>query len=457
MPDIRFHHVTVVWGEPFTRFFLRCTLPCMLAKENIPAMSTNRDSVFVIYTTERDATFMKATVGIDTLRRYIRVEFRVIAPEDEPMLKSHSVYNALAAFHRDAIQRAAKEGAFLTIWAPDTFMSAGTFPALERRAAEGYDTVLVSRLLAVEETMNPWFATTFDGRIQVSLSAAHLVEVGWRHFHPLTAAMMFESDEFANDWPSELWWHDGSDVIVAHSWHLHPLMSRPSILAAGMNQTVDGGYLQLLANGGWAPYLCTDSDEICIVGPTTEQYGQRFLRDRGAFNRERVLKWTDNYVDPAHAELFRIPVVFKGSGASQSVVAELTQNSAKVAHELVASLNARTRVPRLWNLDDLSRTDAIHIYGTGAAGRNLLARLRREGFEVTGFIDSFRGGSVDDIPVRRLADYLDVRRVGDQVIIGSQYVREIFETLRAAGVGSARDGSPFSQAFLDFEIRRLDT
>lgn len=91
--------------------------------------------------------------------------------------------------------------------------------------------------------------------------------------------------------------------------------------------------------------------------------------------------------------------------------------------------------PALEDWSALDRVRPIHVYGAGEAGRAALRALVAEGYgNVAGFIDTWRGGVLDGLPVRSLDDYLDMRENDDQVLVCSQHHREIARTLLARGV-----------------------
>ncbi|CAO3441341.1 hypothetical protein [Azospirillum endophyticum] len=80
------------------------------------------------------------------------------------------------------------------------------------------------------------------------------------------------------------------------------------------------------------------------------------------------------------------------------------------------------------------------IYGAGVAGRTLRHLLEREGIMVQAFIDSFRNGKEDDLPVFRV-DEIDKYEI-EKVVICSIYVNEIIAACRLRGLENIVDGYP---------------
>ena len=98
---------------------------------------------------------------------------------------------------------------------------------------------------------------------------------------------------------------------------------------------------------------------------------------------------------------------------------------------------------------DLPAGARVCVYGTGAAGRALVRHLRGRGACVAGYIDSFRDGALDGLPIHRLDRYLAVRRPEDAVLIGSSYGTDIERRLVAHGITDALDGLPLAMALLE--------
>lgn len=104
----------------------------------------------------------------------------------------------------------------------------------------------------------------------------------------------------------------------------------------------------------------------------------------------------------------------------------------------------------LRNLDQVPRGAPVYVYGAGKAGATLLRALRRQpGVVAAGFIDSFKSGSAEGLPVIALTDFAQNRPADAQVIIASMYVNEIAEQLDQQGVHDFYNGYPLAMALID--------
>lgn len=87
------------------------------------------------------------------------------------------------------------------------------------------------------------------------------------------------------------------------------------------------------------------------------------------------------------------------------------------------------------SIDQISRERPIYIYGASTYGQRTLQGLRAAGYEnVVGFIDTYRSGSLQGLPVYRFADYIGTHDEIHQILIASSYFEEIEIRLLSYGI-----------------------
>lgn len=435
-----FHHVMVVWGEAFIKFFLRFALPCQLSPGNIPGLRHNKNSKYIIYTTEDDAEKLRQAEAIQRLSAYIEIEYFTVIPADAHYLHSGDVHNVLAAFHRHAVKRASTAGAYLIIWAPDALMSDGTLVRVETLAEAGFDTVLATGLRTTMEDMLDWLES--KPAEAFSLSAEDMVRHGIRCLHPMIASMVWESERFNNRWPSQFIWRDGDGLMLVHSWHLHPLMTRPGAGSAQFATTVDGDYLQGIGVGE-RRHVCGNSDQICILEVSRRDYGAALLTDLAPFDIVRFRRWAMSAVLPLHCDFVRYPMIFHDGAATKEAVAKLCADAAQVVNPLADEVAKHIPYLRpLRTLDSLRNARRVWIYGCGQAGRRLFRRCAEAGVAVSGFLDSWnRHDDVEGLPLIPIAEYATCRQMGDIIVVASQFANEIAERLRELRIEGGLDSA----------------
>ncbi|KAA0593738.1 hypothetical protein J2848_005918 [Azospirillum lipoferum] len=433
------HHALVVWGRAFTDVFLRYVLPSHLSPGNLPALAGNERSTYNIYTTARDAAVMARSEPVRKLQRLMDVRFHVMKTEDEALLSAENVYDVMSAFHREAILMAEAEDARIVFLAPDALFSDGSFAAMERKAAEGCDCLLITAICTVMEDMQPWLEERVRGPGPVSFPASDLAGRAIRHMHPIGRSMIWGGERFNRAWASQFFWPVGSSGLLAHCWHLHPLMVRPGARSKGFTQTVDGDFVEALA--GTRMHIIRDSDEICVAELSPRNRRDDSLRDLGPFDRSRFLGWARQWLRPVHAGLVRTPILFHDDPVDPNVLAPVQAAASRIVGSLAAEVeDLWPRLPTVRATGELKDAARIFIYGSGAAGQAVRERMERDGIAVAGFLDSHRAGQAHGLPVLQATSYATQQKEGDSVLVVSQYAREIEKTIRSLGIRNCFDG-----------------
>lgn len=133
------------------------------------------------------------------------------------------------------------------------------------------------------------------------------------------------------------------------------------------------------------------------------------------------------------AEIERALALAKDHGVQLKI-----QDHSRIMRKLV-SITGKTRVldngHYLENLGALKSSDRIFIYGSGAPGRYIAAKIKaRSELDFQGFLDSSWSGEVDKIKVFTFEDYATDRRPNDLILVCSGAYDQIEKTLQDAGV-----------------------
>lgn len=101
------------------------------------------------------------------------------------------------------------------------------------------------------------------------------------------------------------------------------------------------------------------------------------------------------------------------------------------------------------SISDIPAGRPVFLYGAGQGGAVTLAALRKvPGCDVRGFIDTYKAGEQDGLPVVTLERFLQDRPADALVVIVSQYFLEIGAQLRRAGVRDHVNAHPLVMALL---------
>ena len=366
------------------------------------------------------------------------VEIHVIHPEQSAHVKTASVRHLMGSLHKRAIQEAATDNAFLAFLAPDAILSDGSFAAIERRMLEGMEMVLISGIRVTKETALPAIRARYrrpDGTIH--MDAADLTDCAFEFPHPYTRVLTWGAERFCSRWPSQTFWFAPPAGILAHCWHLHPILVKANTKTDDFLGTIDGNYIEQAGNRLERIHVIQDSNEACLIEISREDHEKALLDTSAPFSIKDFLSWGQRFTNAFHRTFVDRPILFKGRAYTEAAMAEVRQEAARTVAMLRTELEAyRIDIPLLRSFDELAGFQAVYLYGSGECGRTILAHARDQGLtNIHGFLDSRAAGEAEGLPVHRFEDYLkDMRRPDDLILITSMYLEEIARTLLNHGV-----------------------
>jgi hypothetical protein len=88
------------------------------------------------------------------------------------------------------------------------------------------------------------------------------------------------------------------------------------------------------------------------------------------------------------------------------------------------------------SVPDLPPDRAVWLYGAGQGGKQARRKLEMHGLRVAGFVDKFKTGTVDGIPIVDLQAARTIVGPGTTLIIASMFWEEIRAEIEAAGVAT---------------------
>ena len=178
--------VTVVWGREFVDIFLRICLRSLLADGNAAALAKVHQVTYTIYTTPEDRQLFEAEPAFTRLREAVNIQFSLfnLSEIDSADPGSHGIF-----WYR-AIKLAQRQNEVLFFIMPDVLHARGTLLAWARRFENGARAVFTVGPRVALETVLPELEARFPARRgPCDLSREELLELLYRHFHPLHAIM----------------------------------------------------------------------------------------------------------------------------------------------------------------------------------------------------------------------------------------------------------------------------
>lgn len=281
-----------VWGQHHIDLFLKVGLPSLLSPGNLPALDLS-ESTLVIHTEHDDLGQIHAGELDALTRRFGRVIFEQI--EGGP-----DKYAVMTAAHRDAITYAEPDMALVFPLA-DHVWADGALKRMNQIAEKEYTVIHLPCIRMNMTNVVPWLAAGTP-----VLSPRLLVGIGLKNLHPVAFAHMWSDRDDSCGHPSNLYWRVGGGLL-AHAFHMHPLMVRPERKAEWLS-TIDDDFILASCPDLARHYVVQDSDDICVLELSPPDEPQVLFEKR--CNVDGVRGWMLHSANALHRQLARLPVRF---------------------------------------------------------------------------------------------------------------------------------------------------
>jgi len=308
---MKFHLITVVWGEEYTKLFLDVCLPTQLAAGNLPAFR-NYPAVYKIYTTAKDARIIVDHPAYSTLSKIIETQIKVFNVANIYTKQHH--HQLMNYCHNHAIIDANRDSCVMIILCPDCAWSNQAFANIIKLTEKQKKVVAVLGLSVVSETFVPEFLQRFctNNQTSISVSSRDLVKICLENLHPYIQSYFWENEGISNVWPSYFYWNVNGTGLLARTFRMHPLMINPVVKNVLSPDVIDGEYISLACPELNDFYVVEDSDQVFIVNLVKrdkEDLNANILRNgqkSGIVESSNWLKqFSGTHVKPCHKLFFQ--------------------------------------------------------------------------------------------------------------------------------------------------------
>jgi hypothetical protein len=340
--------IVPVWGEAYSQLFIEICLPLILTSGNLGHFKGRTDVAFLIATRFEDQKRIENSPSYRRLAELIPSHFLLIDGVANFVSPHQAMSDAyVLAMRSEYVTPAYTNYVFLT---PDSFWSDGTFRRVEELVDAGYYAGMVlglrSTIEKVEARLRAWINEKADDPV---IPVRKLVTLVLSALHPMAQAQIWLSARFLNQWPSQIYWRAGNNLMFAHCFHLHPLFMRATERVNTFKTTIDGDFLQSVGYPVSRYYVVTDSDEI--FGVEMSAYDRDWGVPRGRPHIWNVVSFAYFNANKYHWHFFPQRIVFRGEQAP-TIPSEILQNMAYVVREVskhapLAALARLARVPGL--------------------------------------------------------------------------------------------------------------
>lgn len=259
----KFVCVVAVWGEEYTRLLLEIALPSQLAPNNLPALTW--PCIYQIYTTSKDALYIRNSTVFSELERIVPVEIHLI--ED----LNKNPYQLMSACHKRAICYANSIDAAIIFLTPDCIISDGSLANLQRLANQHIRVVSTVGLRIKKEAVVSLVETRYKSIDQqfIQIASQELMGIALENLQSITQKHIWQGSEEMI--PNNLFWLIQGEGLLGRCFHLHPLMVYPRKMGTNFLSTIDYDYPLSACPNIQEHYIVSDSDEILICELTTEK------------------------------------------------------------------------------------------------------------------------------------------------------------------------------------------
>lgn len=325
-----FMFVVPVWGEQYTELFCEVCLPLILTEGNLGFFKGDSTAKFVIATTFKDSATLRRSSAFQSLEQLMAVRLILI----DGLVDLRNPHGAMSDCYRFAMESpdvipTRTSFVFLT---PDSFWSDGSFRRLYELKEEDYKVVMVLGLRVCLEKARPALINIIRQRRNLRSDAETLVRLAMQNLHPMSKAHnWFSENGFLNVWPSHIYWMLGKESLMAHGFHLHPLMVRAPRRRVRIGTTIDGEFLARLPFPKRSFYVVQDSNEITGLELSTET--KSWNQPLSCPSLRAVQKFAVFHASPLHWMFFRKRIVFRPS-ANYSLPTELEDHADRILRKI---------------------------------------------------------------------------------------------------------------------------
>ena len=330
------HFITPVWGREYTRCFVDVCLPSLLAPGNIPSLKSEGQCVYNIYTTPDDLMVIQNAPAFELLRRCLPVFFHPISQKVEQITNQYFVQSDC---YRRGIRAAGEADAGIMFLNADVVVADGGIQGLTKILRSGKRAIL-----ALGIRLNKNGVTTLllehhrsSAGAVISVKPRELAALALPNMHQITKAHLFHG-EGEDMHPAGLFWRVGDEGLLAHCFHLHPLVVCPTVKNAPFSITIDEDYLMTSCPDTNDHYIIQDSDEFLACELTDE------TRKINTFPRtndlREIARWAHFNANTSHRVLIRHAIKIHAGQSDLSAWSETEMEAQKVVEEVLAHLRS---------------------------------------------------------------------------------------------------------------------
>jgi hypothetical protein len=329
-----YHFVTPVWGEAYTQLYVDVVIPAQLAPGNLPCFRNVPNCRYVIYTRPDDAAVIRESAILKRLDECVPVTFERI-PEDIDV-----VHDLMTHCYRRGIQAAESADAAILFMTPDAVFADGSLSTVRQLAEQGSDVIYALSIRAMKNSAAAVLSGSFKWGEIIRVSSRDLMRVALDNLHPLAHASWWEEGG-GGLVPATIYWRVGDEGVVAHCFHLHPLLVYPQRKGVKFFGTVDDDYILAACPDSSRNAVVDDSDDLLAIDLTDPS---RLSEERFAKGSVRdAVRWAEQFTNLQHQKLFATAIRLHTGISDPQRWAAVEARARRVVEEVTERLNRPAR------------------------------------------------------------------------------------------------------------------
>jgi hypothetical protein len=361
-----------VWGQPFAENFVRYLCAALLSANNLPALAERCAVHLVVFTTAETENYLHADPTFARVSDYASVHFMHYSESQAkygPAMEAHYGHepvfyskNSLAFYyarnckfvlmscaHYVALAAGRATDAFVSGQVADTILNDGALRLLADQLEGPADAILINSMQLDGEALRSAFESRCrrtDGVLEITPDeATRIVLEHLPDYNFATAAGLPQI-------PLRTCWRVGSQAILVHGNHYHPMGLRPKAFDHPLHLSIDPMDSRFVDRSSLAReriHLVQDSSIVGLSiedGPLPEQ-----LARGGPLSVADMAFWLWGYWGRLRGTFFRTPVRFGKADPGEWVRAE--KAAAYLIDAIVAeaaALESKRLAKRSWRL-----------------------------------------------------------------------------------------------------------
>jgi len=280
VPPLMF--VVPVWGDDYIQTYLSASLPSQLAAGNLPALSNSSENLYIIYTTATGEEKIRSNSAFVVLQELIKVVFCLIEDSNlENAKRQGRHYSIKTNCYRRALADASARGAACFFINADIVLADGFLRGAETALRQGKRVLEVMGPRARKNEVITILRRDYvrSGSPALTVPSPELTRIFLDNMHPLLDLHRMDGSGPPRH-PSFLLWPVGDDGLLAHCFHLYPIMFHPGAGESRFEGTIDQDLAakafpdladSLIPDDGDALFCCELSGEDHNVGSSHDR------------------------------------------------------------------------------------------------------------------------------------------------------------------------------------------